>query len=96
MPTLFTEGSLRFFFVMFDLLNEPFHLHVGDGGRKLCKYWIFADGSIELAESNGFKQRELNGIYTTLQTRISQIQEAYGDYCTKNKIQINYKTKRSH
>lgn len=96
MPTLFTEGSLRFFLVMFDLLNEPFHLHVGDGGRKLCKYWIFADGSLELAESKGFKPRELNSIYATLQTRMSYIQESYGDYCAKNRIQINYKIRRSN
>ncbi|MVM37793.1 DUF4160 domain-containing protein [Spirosoma sp. HMF3257] len=95
MPTLFINAGLRFFFVMFDLLNEPFHIHVGDGGRKLCKYWIFADGTIELADSKGFKQRELNDIEATLLTQMVFIQEAYGNYCTSNHITINYKNKRS-
>ena len=48
MPTLFIDAGLRFFFVMFDLLNEPFHIHVSDGGRKLCEYWIFAAVSLNL------------------------------------------------
>lgn len=95
MPTLFFNAGFRFFFVMFDLLNEPFHIHVGDGGRKLCKYWIFADGSFELAESKGFKQRELNDIEATLRTQMTFIQESYGAYCTKNNIPIDYKTKRT-
>lgn len=94
MPTLFIDAGLRFFFVMFDLLNEPFHIHIGDGGRKLCKYWIFADGSFELAESKGFKQSELNDIERTLANQMNFIQESYGAYCTKNKIAINYKIKR--
>lgn len=38
MPTFFVDGGLRFYLVMFDLLNEPFHIHVGDGVRKLGKY----------------------------------------------------------
>ena len=95
MPTLFFNAGFRFFFVMFDLLNEPFHIHVADGGRKLCKYWIFADGSFELAESKGFKQRELNNIEATLRTQMTLIQESYGTYCTKNNISIDYKTKRT-
>lgn len=95
MPTLFVESGLRFFFVMFDLLNEPFHIHVGDGGRKLCKYWIFTDGGIELAESKGFKQRELNNIEATLRTQMTLIQESYGTYCSKNNVAVNYRTKRS-
>lgn len=95
MPTLFIEAGLRFFFVMFDLLNEPFHLHVSDGNRKLCKYWIFADRNIELADSKGFKPRELKDIEATLVNQMTLIQESYGAYCTKNNITINYKTKRS-
>lgn len=95
MPTLFINAGLRFFFVMFDLINEPFHIHVGDGGRKLCKYWIFADGTIELADSKGFKQRELNDIEATLVSQMALIQEAYGNYCTTNQLTVNYKTKRN-
>ena len=95
MPTLFIQAGLRFFLVMFDLLNEPFHLHVGDGGRKLCKYWIFADGSFELADSVGFKPRELKNIEATLTVKMALIQETYGNYCTTNNIRVNYKTKRS-
>ncbi len=95
MPTLFSNAGLRFFFVMFDLLQEPFHIHVGDSGRKLCKYWIFADGSFELADSKGFKQRELNDIEATLTSQMVFIQEAYGNYCAGNHITINYKIKRN-
>lgn len=94
MPTLFISAGLRFFLVMFDLINEPFHIHVGDGGRKLCKYWIFADGSFELADSKGFKQRELNDIEATLTAQMALIRKMYGNYCTTNHIAINYKTKR--
>ncbi|WP_018620398.1 DUF4160 domain-containing protein [Spirosoma luteum] len=95
MPTLFTDGGFRFFFVMFDLLNELFHIHVGDGARKLCKYWIFADGNYELAESQSFKQRELNNIEATLTSQMTFIQEAYGNYCKSNNLTINYKIKRN-
>lgn len=95
MPTLFINAGLRFFFVMFDLLQEPFHVHIGDNGRKLCKYWIFADGSVELADSKGFKQRELNDIEATLTSQMVFIQEAYGNYCASNHIAINYKAKRN-
>ncbi|AQG82150.1 DUF4160 domain-containing protein [Spirosoma montaniterrae] len=94
MPTVFTQAGLRFFFVMFDLLNEPFHIHVGDGGRKLCKYWIFADGVVQLADNQGFKQRELNNIEKTLAEQMPYIQETYGAYCTKNNIAVNYKIRR--
>lgn len=79
---------------MFDLLNEPFHIHVGDGGRRLCKYWIFTDGSIESTDSNGFKQRELNQIEKTLAEQMTFIQQEYETYCAKNNIAVNYKTKR--
>lgn len=95
MPTLFIQAGLRFFFVMFDLLNEPFHVHVGDKGKRLCKYWIFADGSFELADNSGFRQRELNDIEATLIEQMRSIQEAYGTYCTKNNIAVNYRTKRT-
>lgn len=95
MPTLFIDAGLRFFFVMFDLINEPFHIHVGDGARKLCKYWIFEDGSFELSDSKGFKQRELNDIEATLIAQMALIQETYGNYCTANQIVVNYKIKRS-
>lgn len=95
MPTLFIQAGLRFFFVMFDLLNEPFHVHIGDKGKRLCKYWIFADGSVELSDNSGFKQRELKDIETALAEQMAVIHKAYETYCTKNGIIINYRTKRT-
>lgn len=43
MSTIFHLYGFRFFYRMFDL-TEPCHVHAGSG-RKLCKYWIRADGT---------------------------------------------------
>ena len=53
MPTLLTAFGLRFFWVMYDLLHEPCHIHVTDKNRKVCKFWIFENGVFEIADNKG-------------------------------------------
>jgi hypothetical protein len=90
MSTLFRIGSLRFFYLSFDLLMEPCHVHVGDGAGKLCKFWIRVTGDIVFEESAGFNQRELKQIEKTLLNRINEIKQAYEDECQRNNITIDY------
>ncbi|WP_405512895.1 DUF4160 domain-containing protein [Spirosoma sp. KNUC1025] len=58
MPTLFRLFGFRFFYRMYDLINEPCHIHASDDGLKLCKYWIREDGSFKLADSVKIKTAE--------------------------------------
>jgi len=77
---------------MYDLLEEPFHLHVSDDQRKLCKYWILSDGTIELADAVGFSRRELRKIEEELLNQMPEIRKRDESYCHQNRIAINYKT----
>lgn len=94
MPIFLKIYGLTFFSIIHDLMNEPFHLHVAEGSNKLCKYWIFGDGSIELAESSGYKRAELKKIEKTLNENITFVIERYKIYCNENRIGVNFKTKR--
>lgn len=47
MPKFLELYGWRFFAVMFDLLNEPFHIHVTDKGKKECKYWVTPNGFLQ-------------------------------------------------
>lgn len=73
MPTLFRLLGFRFFYRLYDLINEPYHVHIGDDGRKLCKYWVLADKHIELADSAGFTKRGLKKIEKALIEQINEI-----------------------
>ncbi len=90
MPTIFKLLGLRFFYLSYDMINEPCHIHVSDDGGKLCKYWIRKDGSITLADTTGFTARERKRIESAITKRISEIQEHYEINCRNNKISINY------
>ncbi|WP_373513844.1 DUF4160 domain-containing protein [Persicitalea sp.] len=67
--------GLTFFSIIHDLINEPFHLHIAEGSNKLCKYWVFRDGSIELADSSGYKRTELKKIEKALKENITFVME---------------------
>lgn len=92
MPIFLNLFGWSFFAVSFDLLNEPFHVYVAQGA-KLCKFWVFKDGSIELSKNMGFKPTELRKIETILKKNVTFVLEKYEEYCNENRISINYKTK---
>ncbi|QDK82871.1 DUF4160 domain-containing protein [Spirosoma sp. KCTC 42546] len=95
MPTYFILSAWRYFARSYDLVYEPCHVHAQKGSRKLCKYWVFADGTIELADSKGLTKRELSTISAVISQEIETIKEAYESYCRQNRIAINYKTRRT-
>ncbi|MBC3785221.1 DUF4160 domain-containing protein [Spirosoma utsteinense] len=95
MPTLFRLLGFRFFYRLFDLVSEPCHIHVGDDKRKLCKFWIFRDKTVELADFVGFSKRELKRIEKVLLEHIDTICQTYEHDCITNNTSPNYKAKKS-
>lgn len=94
MPTFFTALGLRFFMVMYDIFHEPLHVHITDNNKKLCKFWIFEDGKIELADNKGFSKVELQKISTTIIENEFLIKEKYEHLCKEVNARANYKKKR--
>lgn len=94
MPTYFILLKIRFFARAYDILNEPCHIHATKGFQ-LCKYWIFKDETIELADNVGFSKKELSEIEKLIKSRINFVQQEYENYCLSNGIIANYKTKKS-
>ncbi|SOD88589.1 DUF4160 domain-containing protein [Spirosoma fluviale] len=92
MPKFFELYGWRFFAVMFDLLNEPFHIHVTDKGKKECKYWVTPEGAFQLAFNRGFSRHELRKIEKAITMHASQVIDQYQIYCYENGIQPDYKT----
>ena len=87
---MFRLFGLRFFYRLFDLVNEPCHVHVGDDGRKLCKFWIRLDGSVDLADAVGFTKRDLTKIEKALLENMTQIHQSYEINCQTNGVLPNY------
>ena len=54
MPTIFREGSYRFFFYAGDR-NEPVHVHI-ERDDKIAKVWL---DPLRLCSSGGFKRYEI-------------------------------------
>ncbi len=66
MPTLFRLFGYRFFYRMYDLINEPYHVHATDDANLLCKYWIREDDSFVLADTTKLKAAERKKIEKAL------------------------------
>ncbi|MBC7568819.1 MAG: DUF4160 domain-containing protein [Spirosoma sp.] len=94
-PTYFILAAWRYFARSFELLYEPCHVHVQSGPKRLCKFWIFSDGSVQLANSKGMSKRELSAVEAVIQAEIQVIKDACESYCYQNAIAVNYKTKRA-
>jgi hypothetical protein len=75
---------------MYDLMNEPCHIHAGDDGIKLCKYWVREDGSFVLADSVKIKTAERKKIEKAIADHLFQIKETYENDCKTNGIEPNY------
>ena len=91
MPKFLELYGWRFFAVMFDLLNEPFHIHVTDKGKKECKYWVTPAGKLQLAFSRGFTDRDLRKIEKAIIIHLAAIIDQYQTYCYANGIKSTYK-----
>ncbi|KAB7729187.1 DUF4160 domain-containing protein [Rudanella paleaurantiibacter] len=91
MPKFFELYGWRFFAVMFDLLNEPFHIHVTDKGKKECKYWITQTGVIQLAFNRGYSERDLRKIEKAIAEHLVIIIEHYQRLCHENGVKPSYK-----
>ncbi|TAE29398.1 MAG: DUF4160 domain-containing protein [Cytophagales bacterium] len=91
MPKFFELYGWRFFAVMFDLLNEPFHIHVTDKGKKECKYWITPTGEVQLAFNRGYSERDLRKIEKAVNKHLVDLIKKYEQHCNENSIKPNYK-----
>lgn len=69
MPTALVERGFRFYFYMADLINEPPHVHVDKQGNT-AKFWL---DPIELANSGGYRNRELRQIERIIEANLDSI-----------------------
>jgi hypothetical protein len=72
MSVVFRESGLRYYFFSNEgLPREPMHIHVKGRG---CDAKIWIEPEVALAESYGFKARELSGILRTVTNNRERIQ----------------------
>ncbi len=83
MPTIFFKFGFRFYFVSYDC-REPAHVHVTDGVRKICKYWL-RENQVILADSSGFTRKELAKIERTIKESYGTILTTFNEYCKGHK-----------
>jgi Domain of unknown function (DUF4160) len=83
MPTIFFKFGFRFYFVSYDC-GEPEHVHVSDGERKICKYWL-RNNQVLLADSSGFTKRDLSKIERAIAENYSIILTTFHEFCKKYK-----------
>ena len=71
-PTVFREGGFRFYF--FSREESRMHVHVqGQNGE--AKFWL--EPAIELAQSVGLTQREINEAHRLVQEHQDDISSAW-------------------
>lgn len=92
MSTIFHSFGFRFFYRMFDL-SEPCHVHAGSG-RKLCKYWIRADGTFVQEFAYYFTKSEIKKIEKAISENMASIKSSYEDDCKRAGTQPNYYQKK--
>lgn len=71
-PTVFREGSFRFFF--FSREEPRIHIHVSHTDGE-AKYWI--EPEIELAMNQGLSQKLLNETFSLVQQHHKEILDAW-------------------
>ena len=91
MPKFMELYGWRFFAVMFDLLNEPFHIHVTDKGKKECKCWVTPGGEVQVAFNRGFTSYELRKAEKAIIDHLNEIINQYQAHCYENGITPQYK-----
>ena len=75
MPTVFREGSYRFFFYASDR-SEPPHMHI-ERETMVAKFWL---SPLRLAQSGGFGRAEISRIQRLVAERQQQLQEAWDEF----------------
>jgi hypothetical protein len=74
-PTVFSEGGFRFYF--FSREESRMHVHVqGQNGE--AKIWL--EPAIELAQSVGLSQREINEAHRLVQEHQDEISSAWNNH----------------
>ena len=74
-PTVFRDGSFRFFF--FSREEPRVHIHVSHTDGE-AKYWI--EPKIELAMSQGLSQKQLNEVLSLVKRNHKEILNAWRTY----------------
>ena len=75
MPTIFRDGTYRFFFYAADR-DEPHHVHV-ERDDKVGKFWL---DPIRLQNSGGFNRLELKQIRRIIEEKQESLMEAWNEY----------------
>jgi hypothetical protein len=75
MPTVFQDGPYTFRFYSADYVEPP-HIHV-HRDRDSVKFWL---DPIRLAKNWGFTAHELRGIRRLVESRQTELLEAWYDY----------------
>lgn len=74
-PTIFRDGGFRFFF--FSREESRMHVHVqGQSGE--AKFWL--EPAVELAQSVGLSQQELNESLRLVKERENEIRSAWNKH----------------
>jgi hypothetical protein len=55
-------------------------VHVTDGVRKICKYWL-RENQVILADSSGFTRKELAKVESTIKESYETILTTFNEYC---------------
>lgn len=78
MPTVLISGPYRFHFWSYDC-EEPRHIHV-QRENKHAKFWL---DPILLAESYGFRGKELREVERIIVANRTLLQEAWDEHCAR-------------
>ena len=71
-PTVFREGSFRFFF--FSREEPRIHIHVSHTDGE-AKFWL--EPTVELAINQGLSQKQLNQALLLVQQHVKEIKHAW-------------------
>lgn len=77
MPTILRVDGYRFFFYSNEG-NEPAHIHI-QKAEGYAKFWL---NPVNLADTTGFSQRQLQRIEEIIREHVVQLQEAWDEYFT--------------
>ncbi len=76
MPTALIVGPYRFFFWSYDC-EELRHIHV-QRDRNRAKFWL---DPVSLADSNGFRPRELRNIERIIMEHLELLRSKWDEHC---------------
>jgi hypothetical protein len=83
-PEVFRHHGYRFFFFSREA-HEPIHIHI-ESAEKYAKFWL---EPIVLAESYGFRSKELKEIRELIQLREEEIRRRWDEHITRHRENEN-------